>query len=1008
MASVHCPGGHSGRRRASAPTDAGGYMKRRAGAILAAVSLVTTALAVAPTARAEQPGHDGGGGLSVWHAQVSRAQVPLVIAAGADGHELGSRVPERGSATVELHLTDRQAGELREQGVTVTEHRLSAAARDRVEAAGDGVFRPYGGARGLGQEILDTARAHPALTKAVSIGRTVKGQDILALKVSKGARSTRDGARPATLYLSNQHAREWITPEMTRRLMHHYLNGYGKDPRITRIVDTTELWFVLSANPDGYDHTFRGPVERQWRKNLRDHDGDGVIEPTDGVDLNRNFSYKWAYDNEGSSPDPGEETYRGPRPSSEPETRAMDAFMKRIGFEMGVNYHSAASLILYGVGWQVGTPSPDDVLHRALAGTPAKPAIPGYRPQIASDLYTTNGETDGHAANVNGTVTFTPEMSTCAGASRVDPDDAWEPADCASVFTFPDDEKLIRQEFEKNIPFALAVAETAKDRDRVSSPVGASAAPFTPDPFTVSYAAGADQPVSVVARKSLRDKRVRYRVDGGRTHSAPLTAWRGGETFGGEDNLVLDEYRAPVKGARTGASVRVWFTGKTARGTAVTSDSFTYRVAPRPRAATLVLAEEGGTAPARHPSVYTRALAANQRSGAVWDVATQGVPHPLGVLGHFRSVVWYTGAVTPSWPTTRAVRAYLNEGGRLVNAGERAGGGVSLGNGVSDDFAQYYQGASSRIPLTGVTSFRGAGGLAGASGPLGDAPGNPLDAAGVYTVTSHTLPPALFPRFRGAAAGDYPGVRLPFTPYEGQWYAAARHRGSSWQRLSRQFDLTGVTAADAPRLDLRLSAETENGYDHALIEAHTVGGDDWTTLPDRNGATGTAVPEECEAGFFAREHPFLQRYLTVSGSGCAPTGTSGSWNSITGSTNGWRATSFDLSAWAGKRVEISVAYVTDSVTGGHGVFLDDTRLVTRGGTAAAEGFETSLGAWSATESPAGSPAPQGWWTRSQELFPTAGAVTTRDTVLLGFGLEHLTDEGARARVLGRALGALKR
>ncbi|MET7443298.1 M14 family zinc carboxypeptidase [Streptomyces sp. NPDC005568] len=29
--------------------------------------------------------------------------------------------------------------------------------------------------------------------------------------------------------MSNQHAREWITPEMTRRLMHYYLDNYSTD-----------------------------------------------------------------------------------------------------------------------------------------------------------------------------------------------------------------------------------------------------------------------------------------------------------------------------------------------------------------------------------------------------------------------------------------------------------------------------------------------------------------------------------------------------------------------------------------------------------------------------------------------------------------------------------------------------------------------------------------------------------------------------------------------------------
>ncbi len=125
--------------------------------------------------------------------------------------------------------------------------------------------------------------------------------------------------------MANQHAREWITPEMTRRLMHHYLDRYRTDRRIKRIVDTTELWFVLSANPDGYDHTFADDANRLWRKNLRDVDGDGKIGSGDGVDLNRNFPYKWGYDDEGSSPSPSSQTYRAP-----PGLRARDQGDRRL------------------------------------------------------------------------------------------------------------------------------------------------------------------------------------------------------------------------------------------------------------------------------------------------------------------------------------------------------------------------------------------------------------------------------------------------------------------------------------------------------------------------------------------------------------------------------------------------------------------------------------------------------------------------------------------------------
>ena len=48
-------------------------------------------------------------------------------------------------------------------------------------------------------------------------------------------------------------------------------------------------------------------------------------------------------------------------------------------------------------------------------------------------------------------------------------------------------------------------------------------------------------------------------------------------------------------------------------------------------------------------------------------------------------------------------------------------------------------------------------------------------------------------------------------------------------RLTKTVDLTGATAA---QLQFQLSINTEPAYDNVIVEAHTVGQDDWTTLPD--------------------------------------------------------------------------------------------------------------------------------------------------------------------------------
>ena len=611
-----------------------------------------------------------------------------------------------------------------------------------------------------------SAKQYPGLTKLVSLGKTVQGQDILAVKVTKNARQVRDGSRPATLYSSTQHAREWITTEMNTRLLRYMLEQYASNAAVHRVVDRTEMWFVPVANPDGYDYTFT-EGNRLWRKNLRDNNGDGEITGYDGVDLNRNFPYRWGYDNEGSSPAPSSLTYRGPAPGSEPETKALDRLMRRIGFAFQINYHSAAELLLYGVGWQVATPTPDDLLYETLAGDDANSAVPGYDPDIAAELYTTNGETTEHAHNRYGTLAFTPEMATCETASASDPDDAYAPEDCESVFIFPDSEELVQAEFEKNIPFALAVARSAPDPDNPVSVVGRTAPDFAVDSFAVSY--GDPQPVAVTARRDLRNLAMKYRINGGRTYTVPVREWRGGERYGDEADVYYAEYRGVVRGADPGDRVKVWFTGNRPGKGKRTSESFTYRLAEDTRNRVLVLANEDyeGVNPEPTPTnagpkylaAHVAALKAAGYKASVWDVSKQGVPHHLGVLRHFDAVVWYLGdnrltqdpedqeielfgneyedaAVAERQQyLTLSVRDYLNERGKVLHAGETAGyfgflgssiGGIYYGlDGapdqdcvvtqdlfsdcllLADDFYQYYLGAYSRSTASKPTTFDG-------------------------------------------------------------------------------------------------------------------------------------------------------------------------------------------------------------------------------------------------------------------------------------------------------------
>jgi hypothetical protein len=987
--------------------------------------------------------------LQAFTGQLTQTQLQTLRDLGLDHEDISLGAASGDRIAVEVVMSGTQAAALQAKGVPLTAKAVRKKAK--ALAATQTVFRPYLGAGNIRAELLKAAADHPAIAQTVDLGKSLKGTPITAVRVTAGvAKQKTPSSRPAVVFQATQHAREWITTENVRRQLHYFLDNYGTDPEITKLVNTTDLWFIPVVNVDGYDLTF-DPDFRLWRKNVRDNNGDGQLTTGDGVDLNRNFAYKWGYDNEGSSSAPDSETYRGTAPDSEPETRAQESFVKKLRPKYMINYHSAAELLLYGVGWQTHTPSPDDNVYKALVGVPAKPAVPGYQPELSAELYTTNGETDGHMANNFGTLTVTPEMSTCETASASDPNDQWNPDDCASVFSFPDDEKLIQAEFEKNLPLALATAESAQHPDTPVSVTGLTTPDLVAHPFAVSN--GTTQPIAVEARRSLKALHLQYRVNGGHTRTVSTKEWRGGERYGDDNTNYYAEFRGTVTKTKPGDSVEAWFSARKGHDRIATAH-FTYKVSTDIGGKVLVLAAEdttgaspaqGGTA-AKYTAAYTSALTAAGYSSDVYDVDANGrtAPDPLGVLSHYKAIVWETGddiitravgqpggtAAKLSLDVETAVRDYLNEGGKLLYTGKYAGfadaadGSYYYNPDVPDapectvqalpcepltnDFLQYYLGAYSYVdgggsdpdgnpyPVKGT-----AGAFSGFASTLnGGTSADNQNHTASFLTTSSFLPKAQFPQFASSApiAWDRPGG-APFDPKTGSWYVYSQQADASWKRLTKTIDLTGKTDGN---LSFQTSYDVENGWDHLLVEAHTVGQDDWTTLPDANGHTTQETGDSCAAGLVTL-HPFLDHYQ---GADCSPTGTTGTWNAATGKSNGWQEWSVDLSAYAGKQVEVSISYVSDWSTQGIGVFVDDATVTAGGSTLSTTSFETDLGGWTVAGPPAGSATVGNDWARSQTAFEEGAGVVTKDSVYVGFGVEGLTTDAARAGFVKRALKQL--
>jgi hypothetical protein len=313
---------------------------------------------------------------------------------------------------------------------------------------------------------------------------------------------------------------------------------------VTQLVDTTELWFVCVNNPDGYEYTFT-PGNRLWRKNLRDNDSNGIIGIGDGVDPNRNFSSNWGRDDEGSSPDPDSETYRGPSPASEPETTSMQALFGEIHPVFQKNDHTAAELLLYPQGFQQDTPSADHEIFTALAGDPFKPGIEGFLPELSAGLYITNGDFTDWAYNTQNTLSFTPE-----GTQAEDP--------TVTGFEYPDSPQQIQQEFRRHLPFTLDLAHSADHPEEPDSHLDNTAADFAVSSFAESY--GDPQAVAATVKRKLGKVTMRFRVGGGAVQTVPTAEYDGGERHYKDKGVFYHRVRGFVVGTSPGDDVEVWFT----------------------------------------------------------------------------------------------------------------------------------------------------------------------------------------------------------------------------------------------------------------------------------------------------------------------------------------------------------------------------------------------------------------------------------------------------------------
>ena len=148
--------------------------------------------------------------------------------------------------------------------------------------------------------LLLAAAGPAAAARRYVIGRSVRGRPIVAWALGS------EHARRRVLVIGCIHGNECAGLAITNALRHI------RPPR------GVQLWLVPELNPDG--------TAADTRQNAH------------GVDLNRNFPFRWQFT---ATP----VYYSGPRPMSEPETRAAMRLVRRIRPAVTVTYHQHMDLV---------------------------------------------------------------------------------------------------------------------------------------------------------------------------------------------------------------------------------------------------------------------------------------------------------------------------------------------------------------------------------------------------------------------------------------------------------------------------------------------------------------------------------------------------------------------------------------------------------------------------------------------------------------------------------------
>ncbi|KAL2096139.1 hypothetical protein ACEWY4_008287 [Coilia grayii] len=131
--------------------------------------------------------------------------------------------------------------------------------------------------------LKSLAVKYPHIANLSSIGESVMKRELWVMRITKDPNVDLPG-KPKVKYVGNMHGDETVSRQVLVYLVEYLLDRYGSDPRVTELINNTDIYIMPSMNPDGFEKSVEGDCLGEA----------GGRENANSRDLNRSFPDQFA------------------------------------------------------------------------------------------------------------------------------------------------------------------------------------------------------------------------------------------------------------------------------------------------------------------------------------------------------------------------------------------------------------------------------------------------------------------------------------------------------------------------------------------------------------------------------------------------------------------------------------------------------------------------------------------------------------------------------------------